>query len=476
MRGLIDCQQDSNMNKDRFLTVKGDRLTDAAGKLFPLRGYNIGGFLNMENFLTGYPATESLHRGALLRALGSERYELYFRRFIAAFFSDDDARYLASLGMNHVRIPINYLHFEDDDRPFELKESGFRLLDSVVAICERNDIYAILDLHALPGCQNMHWHSNNLTHHAQFWVHRHFQDRVVNIWEKLADRYKGNATVAGYNIMNEPGDASGLSIKPFYDRVVAAVRAIDPDHIIFLDGNRYGTEFTAFEGSEVYPNTVYSAHDYKTPGMAYGGPYPGVTRGVFVDRAHVEQTFLTRTEFMRKTGTPIWIGEFGPVFTNDPVRDEDKYRLLSDQLDIYDAHAASWSIWAYKDVGGQGLVYAAPDSPWLQRIKPVIDKKARLGVDSWGATDAAIRYIMDPIEKTFAKEYPNFAPFPFGQQHWVQTLVRSILLGEPMVKDFEDCFTGVDDETVIALAESFSFGNCVPRRRLAHLIASKTVS
>ena len=51
--------------------------------------------------------------------------------------------------------------------------------------------------------------------------------------------------------------------------------------------------------------------------MAYGGPYPGVTRGVYVDRAHVEETFLKRTEFMRKTGTPIWIGEFGPVFTND---------------------------------------------------------------------------------------------------------------------------------------------------------------
>src|SRR5688572_16865368 len=104
------------MNADRFLTVKGDRLVDGTGRSVVLRGYNIGGFLNMENFLTGYPATESLQRAALLRALGRERYEIYFDRFIAAFFSDDDARYLASLGMNHVRIPINYLHFEDDDR------------------------------------------------------------------------------------------------------------------------------------------------------------------------------------------------------------------------------------------------------------------------------------------------------------------------------------------------------------------------
>jgi len=463
------------MNSDRFLTVKGDRLVDATGRTVALRGYNIGGFLNMENFLTGFQATESLQRAALLRVMGEKRYALFFDRFMATFFADDDAKYLRSIGLDHVRIPFNYLHFEDDDSPFEWKEAGFALLDRVVDICDRNDLYAILDLHALPGCQNMDWHSNNPTHHAQFWVHRHFQDRVVNLWEKLADRYKGNAAVAGYNIMNEPGDASLVRIKPFYDRVVAAIRAIDPHHIVFLDGNRYGTEFTAFEGADVYPNTVYAAHDYKTPGMVYGGPYPGVTRGVFVDRANVEETFLKRTDFMRKTGTPIWIGEFGPVFTNDPVRDEDKYRLLSDQLDIYEAHGASWSIWAYKDIGGEGLVYAAPDSPWTERIKPVIDKKVRLGVDSWATTDASIRHLIGPIEEVFAKEYPRFDPFPFGQQRWIQTLVRSILLAEPMVQDFADCFAGVDDAAAIALAESFSFGNCVRRQRLADLIAAKTV-
>lgn len=275
--------------------------------------------------------------------------------------------------------------------------------------------------------------------------------------------------------MNEPGDASGEKIKPFYDRVVAAVRAIDPDHIIFLDGNRYATEFTAFEGYELYPNTVYAAHDYKTPGFVWGGPYPGVTRGVYVDRAHVEETFLRRTEFMRKTGTPIWIGEFGPVYTNDPEADDHKFRLLADQLDIYNAHGASWSIWAYKDVGGQGLVSAAPDSPWRRRLVPITEKKARLGVDSWGSTDEHIRHIMAPIEETFAREYPDYDPFPFGVGSWLQTLVRAIVLAEPMVKDFEKLFENIDDDaTVIALAESFKFQNCIRRQRLAETIAART--
>jgi hypothetical protein len=461
------------MSPDRFLSVRGDRLVDAAGRTVVLRGYNIGGFLNMENFLTGFPSTESLQRAAMLRALGEERYRLFFDRFLDVFFSDDDARYLRSIGLDHVRVPFNYLHFEDDDRPFELKESGFALLDRVVAVCERNDLYAILDLHALPGCQNMDWHSNNPTHHAAFWQHRHFQDRAVWLWQRLAEHYKGNPAVAGYNLMNEPGDSSGQRIRPFYDRCIAAVRAIDPDHVIFLDGNRYGTEFTAFEGFEVHPNTVYAAHDYKTPGMVFGGPYPGVTRGVYVDKANIEETFLKRTEFMRRTGTPIWIGEFGPVFVN-PAQDDDKYRLLSDQLDLYASYGASWSIWAYKDIGGEGLVHASPDSPWMRRIRPVLEKKERLGVDSWATTDRSIRDVMAPIEAVFDREYPQFDPFPFGRQRWVQTIVRSILLAEPMAEDFGRCFEGLDVDHVIALADSFRFDRCVRRERLAALIASKT--
>jgi hypothetical protein len=107
-------------------------------------------------------------------------------------------------------------------------------------------------------------------------------------------------------------------------------------------------------------------------------------------------------------------------------------------------------------------------------IAPLIDKKVRLGIDR-RATDEAIRHVMRPVEEVFAKEYADSDPFPFGQQRWIQTLVRSIVLAEPMIKDFEDCFADVaDDATVVVLAESFRFGNCVRRQRLADLIASKT--
>jgi len=103
------------------LTVRDGAITDGSGRRVILRGYNIGGWMNMENFLTGYPGTESQHPRALLSALRPARYELFFDRFMSAFFAEDDARYLASLGLNSVRIPFSYRHFEDDHRPFQLK-------------------------------------------------------------------------------------------------------------------------------------------------------------------------------------------------------------------------------------------------------------------------------------------------------------------------------------------------------------------
>jgi endoglucanase len=241
--------------------------------------------------------------------------------------------------------------------------------------------------------------------------------------------------------------------------------------MIFLDGNRYSTDFSPFDPAEVYPNVVYAAHDYKSPGLAEGGPYPGETRGQWFDRDVVERGFLKRTEFMRASGTPIWIGEFGVLFTGDGATDAQRYQLLQDQLDLYRDHGASWSMWGYKDVGDEGVVSAAPDSPWLQRIAPVIEKKARLGVDRWGGRDTHIRHVMEPIERLFAEEYPDFDPFPFGAQPWAAQLVRHILLAEPMVQDFGRCFVGIDDDaTLHELADSFRWDRCVRRGQLEEVL------
>ncbi|MEV1121203.1 hypothetical protein AB0I91_39625 [Actinosynnema sp. NPDC049800] len=77
--------------------------------------------------------------------MGEEGYRRFSDRFLDDFFGPEDAR------------------------------------DRLIGRCAEQGIYTILDLHALPGAQNQHWHSDNPMHRAQFWVHRPFQDRVVHL-------------------------------------------------------------------------------------------------------------------------------------------------------------------------------------------------------------------------------------------------------------------------------------------------------
>lgn len=447
-----------------FLRVRGADLVDEHDRVVRLAGVGLGGWMNMENFISGYPGNEERIRRLMLDRMGAESSEAFFDEYLDGFFADEDAAFLAEVGIDSVRIPFNYRHFEDDARPFVLKEEGFRRLDRVVSLLARHGIRSILDLHALPGRQNQHWHSDNPTHLAEFWNHPHFQDRVVNLWEALADRFRDRPEVAGYNPINEPSDPSGEVLLPFYERLERAIRAIDDRHVLFLDGNKYSTDFSLFDRrSEPLPNAVYTAHDYALPGITSASEYPGVTRGEFFDRGVVEQTFLRRTEYMRRTGTPIWIGEFGPVYPSRAVTEPWRLRLLRDQLEIYRDHGASWALWTYKDIGLQGLVSAAEDSAYLELIRPELETKARLGVDSWGGSDAGVRDVLDPIDAVFDREFPGYAPYPWGRQPHIAVLVRHILLAEPLAERFADRFRGVDPDRARELARAFRFGNTVQR-------------
>lgn len=68
----------------------------------------------------------------MLAALGPEKYEFFFDRLLYYFFTESDAKFFRGLGLNCLRIPFNYHHFEDDMNPRVLKTSGFKHLDRVV--------------------------------------------------------------------------------------------------------------------------------------------------------------------------------------------------------------------------------------------------------------------------------------------------------------------------------------------------------
>jgi len=454
----------------RWLRAQGSGIVADDGQPVVLRGVGLGGWLNMENFIAGYPATESALRRSLRKALGTDGYQAFFSAFLESFFGPQDAAFIASLGLNAVRIPVNYRHWEDDSRPGVLSGEGFTHLDRAIDACAQAGLYSIIDLHAAPGGQNHHWHSDNPFHQPLLWEHPHFQDRAVRLWQAIAGRYWDDPSIAGYNVLNEPADEEGTRLAAFYRRAVAAIREVDPRHIVFLDGNRYAREFGCLGE---YQNAVYAVHHYPAPGAAAGGPYPGLTGGEHYDAGRVAAEFRSLTCSLAQRGLPVWVGEFGPVYTGDPLRDGQRRRLLADQLASYENDAgAGWSLWTYKDLGLQGLVTVAGSTPWMRRTAAVRAKKSRLGADHWGGTEDGIRDVMEPVLGRLDREFPGFDPYPFGRRRYAEQLVRNILLAEPLVEEFAACLAGASPRELAALGGSFGFAQCMPQEPLCDVVSA----
>jgi hypothetical protein len=78
------------------------------------------------------------------------------------------------------------------------------------------------------------------------------------------------------------------------------------------------------------PRDARDCHDYATAGLERTGGYPAWSGGAWWDRPTVEQKFLERSAYARRTRTPIWVGEFGPIYTGEPQHNAEHRGLLAD--------------------------------------------------------------------------------------------------------------------------------------------------
>ena len=137
-----------------LLQVNGSQVITANGQPIYLRGVCIGGWMNMEEFINGYPGSEHGVRASMAKKFGAETAQFFFDRMLDHFFSEEDVIYLKSIGSTVVRLPLNYRHFEADSDPFHYLESGFQRLDQAIAWCAQHELYVILELHAVQGWQS----------------------------------------------------------------------------------------------------------------------------------------------------------------------------------------------------------------------------------------------------------------------------------------------------------------------------------
>ncbi|KAF5338703.1 hypothetical protein D9611_013365 [Ephemerocybe angulata] len=471
-----------------FLKVDGARLVDSEGKEVVLHGAGLGGWMCMENFISGFPGCEYQIREALEETIGKEKAEFFFDKYLEHFFADPDAEFFRSLGLNCIRIAVTYRSFEDDLNPRVLKPNCFKHLDRAIALCAKHSIYTVIDVHSAPGGQSGGWHADGGHHYGSFWKHKDFQDRLVWLWEQIATRYKGNPWIAGYNLLNEPADPhpEHKGLISIYDRLHDAVRAIDGEHILFLDGNSFATDFTKFpeDAGSRWTNTAYSIHDY----AVYGFPNsPEPYEGSDAQKERLVRTYKRKRDWVDKHGLCVWNGEWGPVYARreydgdatDEINDR-RYAVLRDQLEIYEKDRLNWSIWLYKDIGFQGMVHVAPMTPYRQHFANFLARKHRLAVDAWGKDEKDVAHIYEPIENLIKDSVADpshlkIYPFLWTVKERVSRIARTMLVAEYMVKEWADLFKGMEEAQLEELAKSFAFENCLKRDGLNEILTAHAI-
>ena len=322
----------SASGQSKFVTTRGKEFISPAGKPLLLKGINLGNWLLPEGYMFKFKTASSprLIQTVINELVGEDEGRRFWKAYRENYITREDIHFIKQSGFNSVRVPFSYRLFVSEGEPQKLEGPGYDLLDRVVGWCRQEGLFVILDMHAAPGGQtgdniDDSWGYPFLFENAES------QELTADIWRKLAARYKQEPTVVGYDLLNEPiahyFDTSSLNpkLEPLYRKVVAAIREVDRNHLVFLGGAQWDTNFKVF-GPPFDDKLAYTFHKY----------WMDVNQGAI-------QEYL---DFRDKYNVPVWMGESGE---NTDVWIT-SFRALLEQNNI------SWCFWPYKKLDATSCI------------------------------------------------------------------------------------------------------------------------
>ena len=464
-----------------LLKVSNGQIVTTNNQPICLRGWNIGGWLNMEDFINGFVGAEHNLRAAMSRVIGKEKAQFFFNRLLDHFFTEDDVKAMAKLGANVIRIPFNYRHFERDDRPFEYLEDGFKRLDQSFDWCAKHGLYVILDFHAVQGWHNPDWHSDNAHVHIMLYQHKLFQDRFTGLWKEMAKRYKNHPALAGYGLMNEPctrvhyenydsPEYNWDGLNAVHRQAAQAIREVDPDHILFVEGDNFACEY---DGLDVTfdDNIVVESHNYMAP-TGGGKPYPGEIDGLYWNRDIVATEFGMHggTRLALKHRKPIFVGEFGTWYAGYPEAMHYRAAALDDQLGVFDSAGVHWAIWTWKDIASMGSFNLHPESDYVRTIAPII--QAKRNAADWegempkGDVAKALKNSADAIDAYLAGSKIKVQI----DRRWFAQYTLFAYLAQFLQIPYANLFNNLSEEKLDDMLSAFELRNCVENKVITKVL------
>lgn len=317
-----------------------------------------------------FRGTNLAHWLSQSRKRGAEREE---------FLKKEDIQYIAGLGFDHVRLPIDEEQMWDENGARH--DDAFQLMTNCIDWCAENNLRVIIDLHIL---RSHHFNAEE----KPLWTDPAEQEKFYNLWRDLSKALsKYPNSLVAYELMNEAVADDPELWNNLVANAVKAIRETEPGRTIVIGSNKWQQvqTFDVLKVPENDKNILLSFHFYEpfllthwhagwTGLRNYTGPvhYPGViltqeefdnlpeemkeVAGNWVNRefnkAWILEQWQKPIQKAKELGLPLYCGEFG-IITGPPR--EDVLRWYQDMIDLFEETGIGYANWNYKS-GNFGLV------------------------------------------------------------------------------------------------------------------------
>jgi endoglucanase len=297
----------------------------------------------------------------------------------ATFITEDDIKFIDSVGYDHVRIPIDEKEMWDESgAPIE---ESFNYLTRCLDWSAKYKVRAIVDLHII---RSHHFNAANEGGTNTLWTDTSAQETFIKLWMEISNRLKKYpVNMVAYELMNEPVAENPDDWNMLIEKAVKALRAVEPERVLIIGSNRWQTPgtFPYLKVPAHDKNIILSMHTYSPiyfthhladwiPSKIYTGPvhYPGQIvadadyekfvdkkDSIFVKVMHgsndvynkqkLAEELLPAIHRAKELNLQLYCGEFGCLPHVDRA---ERLNYYDDLVSVFKENGIAWCNWEYK--------------------------------------------------------------------------------------------------------------------------------
>lgn len=274
-----------------------------------------------------------------------------FMAFNEQPFREDDFAWIAELGFDFVRLPMDYRCWTEKNDWTKLKQAPLHQIDQAVAFGEKHSVHVQLNFHRAPG-----YTVASPPEPKDLWTDPEAQAVCAKHWGEFARRYQGipNSRVS-FDLFNEPSKVKAPEYRTVVERMLEAIHKEDRNRLVVCDGRDYGntppteliglgvasatrgyapfrlTHFRAswVQGSERWPEPTYPLNEY----------------GKTWDRSSLEKDQIGPWKTLEGQGVGVMVGEFG---AHNQTAHKVVIPWMRDCLAAWKEANWGWALWNFR--------------------------------------------------------------------------------------------------------------------------------